>query len=123
MRDCYDILQDRAASAPERIAFSYVRDTDGGAVESLTYGELLRCANAGAQRLLQHASPGDRVLLLYPNGLEFVAALFGCVAAGLVAVPAPVPVAGRERRALPRLRGMVDDADLRLVATDARTVD
>ena len=50
------------------------------------------------------APPGERVLLLYPPGLEYVAALFGCLYAGAVAVPAYPP---RFNRPMLRLRTMV----------------
>ena len=50
---------------------------------------------------------GGRALLLYPPGLEFIAAFFGCLYAGVVAVPAYLP---RLNRPMTRLRSIVVDA-------------
>ena len=54
-------------------------------------GELDRRARVIAARLQLELSPGDRALLVYPAGLEFIAAFFGCMYAGVVAVPATYP--------------------------------
>ena len=54
--------------------------------------------------------PGDRVLLLYPPGLEFVVGFFACHAAGAIAVPAFPP---RRNRKASRIRSIVVDADVR----------
>ena len=53
---------------------------------------------------------GDRVLLLYPPGLDFVVGFFACHAAGAIAVPAFPP---RRNRKASRIRSIVVDADVR----------
>ncbi|WP_437819688.1 amino acid adenylation domain-containing protein [Sorangium sp. So ce1078] len=55
-------------------------------------------------------APGARALLLYPPGIEYVAAFFGCLYAGVLAVPAYPPDLGRLERTLPRVLGIVADA-------------
>ena len=52
-------------------------------------------------------STAGGALLLYPPGLEFIAAFFGCLYAGVVAVPAHLP---RLNRPMTRLRSIVVDA-------------
>ena len=52
-------------------------------------------AMAIGAELQASAAPGQRVLLLFPPGLDFVTAFFGCLYAGVVAVPAAPP--GRNR--------------------------
>src|SRR5829696_3775412 len=101
MRDPYEILAQRAADDPGGTAFrvlSFPGGGDAAAVEGVTWGGLLARADAAAALLAARAAPGERAVLLYPNGVAFVAALLGCVAAGVVAVPAPPPAPGRERR-------------------------
>jgi acyl-CoA synthetase (AMP-forming)/AMP-acid ligase II len=56
------------------------------------------------------------VLLVYPPGLDFVAALYGCMYAGAIAVPSPPPDFGPEHAA-ERIRTIVDDAAPRAVMT------
>ncbi len=57
----------------------------------LTFRELHDAANAVARRLSAAAKPGDRALLVFPPGLEFVVAFFGCLIARVIAVPMMVP--------------------------------
>ena len=49
-------------------------------------------------------------MLLFPQGLDFIDAWFGCLLAGVLPAPAPMPQAHRLARLLPRLRGMIEDA-------------
>jgi long-chain acyl-CoA synthetase len=80
---------------------------------SSTYGQLAelsaRCARAFDQFGLQ---PGDRVLLWGNNSVEWVAAFFGCVLRGIVAVP--LDAAG----SLDLARRVVAEVQPRLVAGD-----
>src|SRR5437660_16520 len=86
-----EILRDRARQRPESCALTYLADDDGAVVERATYAELDRRARALAARLQGLGLAGERALLLYPAGLEFLHAFFGCLYAGVVAVPAPLP--------------------------------
>jgi amino acid adenylation domain-containing protein/non-ribosomal peptide synthase protein (TIGR01720 family) len=101
-----DLVQWRAQYQPDRVAYIFL--SDGETEESrLTYGELdvrARAAGAWLQSLLRR---GDRVLLLYPPGLEYLTALFGCLYAGMIAVPAYPP---RPNRSLLRIQSLVADA-------------
>src|SRR5947208_17016546 len=84
------ILEHRPATQGEERALIFL--TDRGAEEAtLTFRELHDAANAVARRLTAAAKPGDRALLVFPPGLEFVVAFFGCLIARLIAVPMMVP--------------------------------
>jgi len=105
-RTLIDLLQARAAEDADRR--SYVFLTDGEIEgEALSARELDVRARRIAAHLQQLLSPGDRALLLYPPGLEFVAAFFGCLYAGVIAVPAYPP---RPRRSPARLATILADA-------------
>ena len=87
-----DGLRAWAAACPDDVLFVWLRR--GEEAERVTFGQLFSRAGGIAQTLLRDwgVRPGDRVLLVYPpTGLEFVAALFGCLRAGVVAVPAYPP--------------------------------
>ena len=123
MDDPFDKLRRRAAAEPDKIAFYFLDDPDRPAAAStVSYRELLRRAETIAARLAERTAPGDRVLLAYPTGLSFVAAIYACIAAGVVAVPVAPPQAGREKRSLPRLRAVVEDAAPVLLLTDTETL-
>jgi acyl-CoA synthetase (AMP-forming)/AMP-acid ligase II len=75
-------------------------DPAGEEAEVLTYASLQGQARTLAARLLTVAEPGDRALLLFPPGLDFVVSFIACLYAGVVAVPAYPP---GSRRTLPRV--------------------
>src|SRR5690349_2110011 len=107
------LLRVRAGERPDHPVYRYL--AEGGEEILLSTGELDRLARGIAARLAERgAVRGDRALLLYPPGLELVAAFFGCLYAGVVAVPAYPP---RNARGLPRLRAIAADAGPRFVLT------
>ena len=82
--------------------------------DSLTYGELDRRARGIGAWLEAHGARGERVLLLYPAGLDYIAAFFGCLYAGAVAVPAYPP---RLNRPVPRIQAIVADSQAKFALT------
>ncbi|MEN3307794.1 MAG: hypothetical protein V7603_3996 [Micromonosporaceae bacterium] len=86
-----EILGRHVAEHPERPAVIFVQDPSGDADEIMTYGELGRRAGARSRWLRDRLSPGSRVVLALPTGPWFVEAYVGCLMAGMVAVPTPVP--------------------------------
>ncbi|MEL6856471.1 MAG: fatty acyl-AMP ligase, partial [Cyanobacteria bacterium J06607_13] len=88
-----------------------------------TYAELEEWAKAIAALLQQQEAKGERALLLYPQGIEVVAAFCGCLYAGVIAIPVPPPDAGRMKRTLPRLREIIKDAEATIVLSNSRIID
>ena len=111
-----DLFEYCCHQKPQELAYASVRDTLE--LESqLTYGELDHTVRSLAGHLARKALPGTRVLLLYPPGLDVVCAFWACMCAGLVPVPAPAPDPVRRKHSLPRLRAIIEDAQLSLVLT------
>ena len=108
-----ELLRTRAERQPDRWAYSFLADGDEEELR-LTYAELDLRARATAAELRRVAPPGARVLLFYPAGLDYVAAFFGCLYAGMVAVPAYPP---RNERMLPRVLAILADAEPSVVLT------
>ncbi len=108
-----DLLRFRADEDPAGCAYTFLLN---GEIEEghLTYGELDLRARAVAARLQSLGARGERALLLYPPGLEYVAALFGCFYAGVTAVPAYPP---RRNRTDARLQSIVADCRPTLALT------
>ncbi|AOX02682.1 hypothetical protein BJP34_27465 [Moorena producens PAL-8-15-08-1] len=96
---------------PNQLAYIFLQngETPSG---SLTYGELDRQATAIAFHL--QSMEGERALLLYPSGLEFITAFFGCLYAGVIAVPVYPP---RRNQKLSRLLNIVNDAQADVALT------
>jgi acyl-CoA synthetase (AMP-forming)/AMP-acid ligase II len=111
-----DLLRSRALRDPDRLAYSFLLDGETSEAR-LSYGELDRQARGIAARLQSMAAPGERALLLYPPGLEFIAAFFGSLYAGVIAVPAYPPHSSRMDRTLPRLQGIARNAQPLAVLT------
>src|SRR6478735_9727587 len=85
-----DVLEHRAATQGDERALVFL--TDRGAEDSaFTFRQLHDAANAVAKRLAAVAKPGERALLVFPPGLEFVVAFYGCLIARVIAVPMMVP--------------------------------
>ena len=111
-----ELLRRRALQQPEHRAYTYLLD---GEIEAahLTY-EALDCQARAIGALLQtYGASGQRALLLYPTGFEFIAAFFGCLYAGVIAVPLPPPNLAQPQRTLPRLLAITNDAGPSLALT------
>jgi acyl-CoA synthetase (AMP-forming)/AMP-acid ligase II/acyl carrier protein len=107
------LLRRRACEDPRRAAYTFLADGDAER-GTVTYAELDRQARAIAGTLQSLGLSGERALLLYPPGLDYVAAFFGCLYAGVVAVPAYPP---RRNRSVERLQAIISDARAAAVLT------
>lgn len=110
-----DLLRAHAESRPGQLAYCFLRDD--GSSHSLTFGQLDRRVHSLAARLSQYASLGDRALLMYPPGLEFIEAFLSCLAAGIIAIPAYPP---RLNRKPERQEAIVEDATPNLILLSSR---
>jgi acyl-CoA synthetase (AMP-forming)/AMP-acid ligase II len=113
-----EILRQRVLHQPDRLAYTFL--LDGETEEAhLTYAGLDRKARAIGARLQSLGARGERALLLYPPGLEFIAGFFGCLYAGVVAVPVYPPHPVRLDRTLPRFLAIARDAQPVAVLTSS----
>jgi len=108
-----ELLRHRARCQSDDIAFTYLVDGENEQIH-LTYAELDRQARAIGAWLEAQDLVGERALLLYPPGLEFIAAFFGCLYGGVIAVPVYPP---RRNRSLERIQAIADDADAKVALT------
>jgi 8-amino-7-oxononanoate synthase/acyl carrier protein len=114
-----DLLRHRSAHLGHDRAFVYLVDGEQEEVH-VSYRELDRQARAIAARLQAMSLSGERALLLYPAGLDFIAAFFGCLYAGVIAVPAYPP---RRNRSMERIESIGDDADAKIALTTSEVLD
>jgi acyl-CoA synthetase (AMP-forming)/AMP-acid ligase II len=114
-RTLVDLLRARSAEAATFAAYTFLIDGEREG-PSTTYEQLDRSARAIAATLRDRGvRAGDRALLLYPPGIDFIGAFFGCLYAGVVAVPSFPPHAVQLARTLPRLISIAADAELSAV--------
>lgn len=118
IHDLVDLLRTRARTHATRLAFTYLKDGEE-AEDAWTYQDLDRRARCVAAALQRTGSEGDRAILLYPPGLTFIAAFFGCLYARRIAVPISPPNPARLARELPRFRAILDSAEPRTLLTSA----
>lgn len=109
-------LRYRASQTPEKVAYIFLSD-NGSKETPITYEQLDLRARALAVKIQQSILPGDRVLLLYPSGIEYLVGFFACLYAGVIAVPAYPPVSMQIKRVLPRLRALILDAKPKALLT------
>ncbi len=114
-------LQRRAARTPDRVALRFLADTPEQALV-LSYRDLDLRARSIAAALQAQADRGDRAVLLFPSGADYVAAFFGCLYAGVIAVPAYPPESTR-RHHQQRLLSIIGDAEPRLLLTSRELQD
>ncbi|MCG8448463.1 MAG: aminotransferase class I/II-fold pyridoxal phosphate-dependent enzyme [Pirellulales bacterium] len=108
-----ELLQHRALHQGDDIGFRFIVDGENESVE-WTYADLDRKARAIAASLQAMGLEGERALLLYPSGLDFVASFFGCLYAGVTAVPAYPP---RRNRNMSRIDSIANDAEAKIALT------
>ena len=114
-----ELLQYRSTEHPHKLAYTFIPDKNL-TPDSLTYQQLEEKAKAIATKLQHLNLEGERVLLLYPPGIEFLTAFFSCMYAKVGAIPAPPPDPLRLKRTLPRLQAIAKDAKVSLILTVSR---
>ncbi|UNZ20716.1 type I polyketide synthase [Streptomyces sp. 891-h] len=115
------LLRRRLELAPHAVAYRFLTDTSG-AEESWDHTRLDRRARAVAAYLQRAQLKGRPVLLLHPPGLDYIAAFFGCLYAGAVAVPAYPPQNAKFGQTMQRLAAIAHDsgADHALTTREVR---
>ncbi|MEC7564215.1 MAG: aminotransferase class I/II-fold pyridoxal phosphate-dependent enzyme [Planctomycetota bacterium] len=106
-----DSLEYWSQEKPDHLAYYFLRDGEQDEVP-VTYTDLHDAARAIAAQLAQYDVRGERVLLLYGPGIDFLKGFLGCLYAGAIAVPAYPP---RRNRSMNRIEAISDDAKPRVV--------
>jgi len=109
-----DLLRWRAWDFADQCAYRFLHED--GTHRELSFQELDRRARALARRLQALVEPRQRVLLMFPPGLEFIEAFFACLYAGVLAVPTSPP---KRRDLASRVSTLVEDCDARVGLTNA----
>jgi acyl-CoA synthetase (AMP-forming)/AMP-acid ligase II len=107
------LLQERSIRQGNEIAYTFLLDGESESI-SLTYRQLDQKAKELGALLQNLGLTGQRALLMYPSGLDFIIGFFACLYAGVVAVPAYPP---RKNQSLDRLQSIVADCEAKEILT------
>jgi len=113
-----DLLRRRVEQMPDKRAFTFLLDGDDDE-RHFTYGELDLKARGIACYLQRQGFEGERALLMYAAGDTFLPAFFGCLYAGVVAVPLYPP---RRNQNPGRLEPIIESATPRVLMADGRAL-
>jgi len=114
IRTLVDVARWQADIRGGEIAYTLWTDDEGERSE-LSFLEVDARARAIAAVLLEHGTPGDRVLIVQEPGLEYVTSLLGSMYAGMIAVPVYPPDLFRLRQTLPRLQAITSQCEARIM--------
>lgn len=117
--DVVRLLRARASTQPSRLAFSFLEDRSLNS-RPVTYAELDHQARRIAAELLARRLTGERAVLLFQPGAEYIFALLGCWYAGVTAVPIFAP---RMNSSYERVRSIVGNARARVVLSNQAVID
>lgn len=114
-----DKLKSRAETSPNELAYSFI-DKDLNST-GITYSQLLDQVHQYALQLVNHQiNYGDRCLLLFPQGLDFIISFLGCSWVG--AIPIPLNIPGRNKP-LTKWEKIVTDCDAKAILTNIQNFD
>jgi acyl-CoA synthetase (AMP-forming)/AMP-acid ligase II/acyl carrier protein len=113
-----EALSSNAANMGDKVVYTFLADGENE-TSHLSFSMLDKKARQIAARLQELDLVGERALLLFQPNLEYLAAFFGCLYAGVIAVPAYPP---RNNRNLPRLKAIIDDADAKIAITSTSLI-
>jgi acyl-CoA synthetase (AMP-forming)/AMP-acid ligase II len=118
-----DLLNERANKNAGDLAFRYMANGDlDGPIREWTFSELYRQSVGVAQDLDEQGLAGSSVLLAFPPGLDFVKAFYGCLIAGVRAVPVPLPNP-RSKNPLDKILGTARACGALTILTDQQFAD
>ncbi|HZR42605.1 MAG TPA: fatty acyl-AMP ligase [Ktedonobacteraceae bacterium] len=117
-----ELVRYRANQQKDQTAFIFLLDGETQEVR-LSFADLDQHARVVASALQKITQKGDRVLLLYPAGLDFIIAFFGCLYAGVIAIPMYPPQSLRADQSLPRIQAIANDAQAVVALTTRSMLD
>jgi acyl-CoA synthetase (AMP-forming)/AMP-acid ligase II len=111
-----DLLTEQATLFADKVAYAFMEDGDK-VTDTVSFADMVQRAHAVAVELRRRAPVGSRILLLYPSCIDYMVGFFGCLCAGMIAVPIFPP---RNSRHNVRLEAVARDCDAALALTTRR---
>jgi acyl-CoA synthetase (AMP-forming)/AMP-acid ligase II len=114
-----ELLQARSTEDSDKLIYQFLPTGDAQSQISLTFGELEMQAKAIAALIQQHTLPGDRAILIYPPGIDYIVAFWACLYAGVLAVPAYPP---SNKATIEKLQAILDNAKPKVILSDTMVI-
>jgi fatty acid CoA ligase FadD21 len=110
------LLRERAGLQPDDVAFAFTdyEQEWAGVREILTWAQLYQRTLNVAREVKRHSSPGERAVILAPQGLAYILAFLGSMQAGCIAVPLTVPQVGAHDE---RVSAVLEDTSPSVILT------
>ena len=115
-------IQTHASRTPDLASLIFLEDGISQ-TDRITFGQLDQRIRAVALFLLNKKLSGKQVLLLFPAGIDFVAAFLGCLYAGATAVPVPCPDIDGFEKGAALVSAIAEDAQVSGILTQAHYLD
>ncbi|MFW6552888.1 fatty acyl-AMP ligase [Acinetobacter baumannii] len=112
-------LESYAKLNGNKIAFEYLGRQSGG-IQSLTYADLNERVQHQAQILMSIVDSGDRAVLLFEPGLDFIVSFFACLKAKIIAVPVSLPF---NRNGFSNILNIMNDCEPKIVLTTKKILE
>jgi acyl-CoA synthetase (AMP-forming)/AMP-acid ligase II len=113
-----DLLESRALETPDSKAYTFLPDGENTEIVD-TYKSIAEKSKIIAGKFLEMGLKGQRAILIFSGDLDFISAFFGCLYAGVIAVPVYPPMKEAD---LNRLLSIMSDTETNLVLTSSETV-
>ena len=112
-----EALAHHAKETPDKVLFTWV-NIDCEEENKMTFRQLDEQSNAVAHRLLKlGCKKGDRAMVAFPFGLEFLAGMFGAMKIGVVPCSIYPPNPNQLKTDIPKFRGFAEDAGAKFALT------
>lgn len=112
-----DLFQLRASENGDSLAYTFLKNGEDE-TDTLTYSEIDKRSRAISVLLQEKFTFGDRALLMYPAGLDFIIGFMACIYAGIIAVPVYPANSSRAKQQLPKLSSIADCAKSEIILTN-----
>jgi len=108
-----ELIRSRADAEPDELAYTFLGEQAGDRLER-TYSQLDRRVRGIAADFQSRGLEGERALLFFPPGIDFIEAFLACLYARVIAIPCALP---QEKRGLSRVRKVAEDGGTRVALT------
>jgi len=111
-------LLEHSQKQPDNLSFIFLPNGEEEG-DKLTFGELVVKIKSLAAELQDKYSQGDRAILIFTPGLEFIVGYMACLFSGILPVPVFPPHKTRLQQQIPVVLNIIKDSSPKLILTES----